>query len=98
MRTDLLPIGLLTAGQPGNRLRRIQCCRPLGYGYRLSRIGLIVISFLGSALKWIPLGTALGGGAEKRLQMIGKRAGVSDAHIKFGFACIVGFTHCEWAR
>jgi hypothetical protein len=61
----------------------------LGYGYRLSRIGLIVISFLRSALKRIPLGTILVGGAEKRLQMIGKRAGVSDAHIKFGFACIV---------
>ena len=67
MRTDLLPIGLLTAGQLGNPLRRIQCCRSLGYGYRLSRIGLIVISFLRSALKRIPLGTILLGGAEKRL-------------------------------
>jgi hypothetical protein len=89
MRTDLLPIGFLTAGQPGNRLRRIQCCRPLGNGYRLSRIGLIVISLLRSAFKRIPLGTILLGGAEKRLQVIGKRAGPSDPHIKFGFACIV---------
>jgi hypothetical protein len=61
----------------------------LGYGYRLSRIGLIVISFLRSALKRIPLDTILLGGAEKRLQVIGKGAGPSDPHIKFGFACTV---------
>jgi hypothetical protein len=89
MRTDLLPIGLLTAGEPANRRCRIPCCRPLGCGYRLSRIGLIVINFLGSALKRIPFGTILGGGAEKRLEMIGKRAGVSDASIKFGIPRIL---------
>jgi hypothetical protein len=57
----------------------------LGYSYRFSRIGLIVISFLRSALKRIPL-AILAGRAEKRLQMSGKRRGVTDPHITFGFA------------
>jgi hypothetical protein len=60
----------------------------LGYSYRFSRIGLIVISFLRSALKRIPLGV-FAGGAEKGLQMIGKRAGANDAHIRFAFAFTV---------
>jgi hypothetical protein len=58
----------------------------LGYGYRLSRIGLIVISFLRSALKRIPLCIPLMGGTEKRLQVTGKSVGPSDPHIKFGYA------------
>jgi hypothetical protein len=85
MRTDLLPVVLLTAGQPGNRPRGIRCCGLLGYGYRLSRIGLIVISFLRSALKWIPLGI-LAGGAEKSLQMTAKRVKASDSRIRFACA------------